>query len=81
MGKEKFPDKKIKTVIWDINEGKKIEGIIKEDILKKVLNNLPNKVKEAEDIVYEIDGKERVKKASDICRYCEYKVACGRDML
>ena len=76
--KEKFPDKKIKTVIWDISEGKKIEGIIKEDILKEVLNNLPNKVREAEDIVYEIDGK-RIKKASDICRYCEYKIACGRD--
>jgi hypothetical protein len=77
--KAEYPNKKIKTVIWDIREGKKIDGIIKEDILKEVLNNLPKKVKEAEDIVYEIDGKENIKKASDICKFCEYKVACGRD--
>jgi RecB family exonuclease len=74
--KENYPDKNIKTVIWDIYSTKKIEGIIKEDILKKVLNNLPNKVKEAEDILNE---EKIIKKASEICKYCEYKVACGRD--
>ena len=79
--KEKYPDKKIKTIIWDIYNTEKIEGVIKEDVLKKVLKNLLNKVKEAEDIVYEVDGKEKVKKASEICKYCEYSVACERDML
>ncbi len=68
--------KKITTFIWDINNASPVEGVIKTDILKDVLKNLPKSVKEAEDI--EIDGKI-VKKASDICRYCEYATACGRD--
>ncbi len=78
--KEKFPDKNIRTVIWDLYEGQMIEGIIKEDILKNVLKKLPNKVKEAEDIIFEIDDKEFVKKRNDICKYCEYQIACGRDL-
>lgn len=72
-----YKDKSIKTYIWDINNSKLIEGVIKEDILRDVLNNLPNRVKEAEDII--VDNKI-VKKATDICKYCEYKVACGRDL-
>ena len=72
-----YKNKQIKTYIWDINNAELIDGIIKEDILKNVLNNLPNRVKEAEDII--VDNKI-VKKAADICRYCEYKVACGRDL-
>jgi RecB family exonuclease len=77
--KEKFPGKEIKTLIWDIATPQKIEGILKLDKLSEVLNDLPKKVREAEDIVYEIDSKEKTKKAEDICRYCEYAVACGRD--
>ena len=78
--KEKFPDKRIKTIIWDLYEGEMIEGIIKEDILKKVLKKLPNKAQKAEDIIFEIDDKEFIKKKSEICKYCEYQVACGRDL-
>jgi len=74
--KENYPDKKIKTVIWDLHEAKPHPGELKIEVLKKVLNNLPTKVKEAEDI---IDGEQILKKAENICRYCEYKTACGRD--
>jgi len=74
--KEKYKNKKIKTLIWDISEAKYIDGKIKVEILDEVLNNLPNKVKEAEDIIR--DG-EIVKKVSNICMYCPYIVACGKD--
>jgi len=74
--KENYPDKKIKTVIWDIYKPEKIDGESKIEVLKEVLNNLPTKTKEADDIV---NGEKIVKKAENICRYCEYKIACGRD--
>ncbi len=77
--KENFKDKKIKVVIWDIYNKELVDANIKVEILNKVLKNLPTSTKEAEDIVYEVEGKEKIKKASDICRYCEYKIACGRD--
>jgi len=73
---KKFSTKKIKTYIWDLDAVKLIEGEIKEEILKDVLKKLPNRVKEAEDIIYE---DKVIKKAQDICRYCPYVVACGRD--
>ena len=78
----KEQSKKFRVVLWDIKEGKKIDGIIKEDELKKVLNNLPQRVKEAEDITYQyIDSRgkltDKTKKKSDICKYCDYKKACG----
>ncbi len=79
LAKKHFPDKEIEIVIWDIKETKKEKGVIKLKELKEVLNSLPRKVKEASDIVYEVDGKKRVKKASEVCRFCDYKVACGRD--
>ncbi|MEO1928306.1 MAG: PD-(D/E)XK nuclease family protein [Nautiliaceae bacterium] len=79
LAKKHFPNKEIEIVIWDIKETKKEKGVIKLKELKEVLNSLPKKVKEASDIVYEVDGKEKIKKASEICRFCDYKVACGRD--
>jgi hypothetical protein len=79
FAKENFKDKEIKVIIWDIFNKKPIEAKLKVDVLDEVLKNLPKYVKEAEDIVYEIDGKEKVKKARDICKYCEYKIACGRE--
>ncbi|MEO1958231.1 MAG: PD-(D/E)XK nuclease family protein, partial [Nautiliaceae bacterium] len=78
--KKNFPGKEIKTFIWDLAEVRLIDGVLKIDELKEILNNLPKRVKEAEDIVYEVNGKERVKKASDICKFCDYKTACGREI-
>jgi len=81
--KENFIDFEIKTIIWDLQNSKKIEGNIKIEELKKVLSSLPKQVKEAEDIVIKIIDnnreKEVTKKASDICKWCEYKIACGKD--
>lgn len=74
--KEKFPEKNIKTVIWDIANAKKIDGVLKIEKLKEVLNNLPKKIKMAEDVM--LDDKV-LKKAGDICRWCDYKTACERD--
>jgi len=74
--KENYPNKTIKTIIWDIANAKKIDGILKIETLKEVLNNLPNKIKMAEDII--IDEKV-LKKAADICKYCDYNVACGME--
>jgi hypothetical protein len=74
--KEKFPDKEIKTIIWDIKNGKKIEGNLKIDELRSALKNLPSVVQESKDIL--VDEKV-LKRAVDICRYCDYKIACGRD--
>jgi ATP-dependent helicase/nuclease subunit B len=74
--KDKFKGKEIKTIIWDIANGKKIPGILKIEELKEILNNLPQRVKMSEDII--VDDK-MLKKASDICRWCDYKTACGRD--
>jgi hypothetical protein len=76
LGKKYFPNKEIKTKIWDIKEAKVVDGVIKLDRLKEVIKKLPNKTKKAEDIFF--DGK-RVKKSIDICKFCDYKVACGRD--
>jgi RecB family exonuclease len=75
--KENFSNKEIKTYIWDVYNGKLVEGVIKEEILKEALKNLPKSVKESQDII--IDEKV-VKKAADICRFCPYTVACGRDL-
>jgi len=69
--KSKHNDKEIKTYIWDISDTKLIEGVIKIENLNEALENLPKNIREAEDI----EGK----KASDICKYCPYKVACGKD--
>jgi ATP-dependent helicase/nuclease subunit B len=74
--RENYPDKNIKTFIWDIANAKKIDGVLKVAELKEVLNNLPQKVEMADDVM--IDDKV-IKKASDICRWCDYKTACGRD--
>ena len=74
--KNKYKNKNIKTYIWDIGESKLIEGVIKIELLDEVLDNMPKEVKEAEDII--IDEKV-IKKASDICRYCPYVVACGKE--
>jgi RecB family exonuclease len=73
--KKNYPNKKITTVYWDIKNCELKEVSPKVDELKEVLKSLPNKVKMAEDIV--VDEKV-IKKASDICMWCEYNVACGR---
>jgi len=68
--------KDIKTYIWDLENVKMIEGEIKEEKLKEVLNSLPQNIKEAEDI---IENEKVIKKANSICEYCPYIIACGRD--
>ena len=73
--KKNYPDKNIKVIYWDIKNGEKVEAKIMVDELNEVLNNLPNYTREAEDIV--VDEKV-IKKASDICKWCDYSVACGR---
>jgi len=73
--KENYPDKNIKVIYWDIKNGEKVEAKIMVDELNETLKNLPNYAKEAEDII--VDEKV-VKKANDICKWCDYKVACGR---
>jgi len=75
--KQNYPNKKIKTYIWDIATPEKFEGKIKIEKLDEVLENLPKEVKEAEDI--EFEGGKR--KAVDICKYCPYVEACGKDEL
>ena len=70
------PQKKVKTYIWDLDNVKMVEGVFKDD-LEDVLNNLPTQIKEAEDIKVE---DKVIKKASQICEYCPYIVACGRDL-
>jgi len=84
--KKQFPDKEIKTYIWDIENTKLIEGVIKTEILDEVLDNLPKEIKEAEDIVVEFERNGEIKQkvaksAKDICRFCPYIVACGKDEL
>ncbi len=72
--------KEIKTYIWDIENSKLIDGVIKTEVLDEILKNLPKEIKEAEDIFIENEDKP-IKKESDICRYCPYIVACGKDEL
>ena len=66
----------IKIYFYKINEEfEKIEPKLKIEELKEALNNLENRVREAEDLIVE---DKIVKKAVDICKYCDYKVACGK---
>ncbi len=75
--KEKFKDKDIEVAFYKINDkSEKITAKLKIEELKEVLNNLPTKVREAEDIVI---NDKIIKKAFDICRYCEYKTACMKE--
>jgi len=69
----KYQNKTIKTAYWDIYKAKFLESEPKEEELKKILKNLPTKVRVAEDIVI---NDKTIKKASDICKYCDYKLAC-----
>ena len=69
----KYQNKTIKTAYWDIYKAKFLESEPKEEELKKILKNLPTKVRIAEDIVI---NDKTIKKASDICKYCDYKLAC-----
>ncbi len=72
--KQNYPDKEINIVFYQLNEHfNKINAKLKTEELKEILKKLPNKVKEAEDII--IDEKIIAKK-NDICKYCIYKSAC-----
>ena len=73
--KQKYPNKEIITGYWDIPNAKFVEVKPKIDELNEVLKNLPNKVEMSKDI--ELDEKV-VKKAHDICKWCDYKIGCGR---
>ncbi|NPA12220.1 MAG: hypothetical protein GXO62_08250 [Epsilonproteobacteria bacterium] len=72
--------KDIKTYIWDLYDVKKIEGNIKTDELKEALNTLPDTSLPPKDITYYVGKREKTKKASEICIYCEYKTACGEEI-
>jgi len=72
--KDKY--KNIVVGYYDIQNGKFIEDKPKIEILEEVLKNLPTKVEMAKDII--INNKIE-KRASAICKYCQYNVACKRD--
>ena len=75
--KEKFKDKNIEVVFYKINDkAEKITANIKTQELKTVLNNLPTQAREAKDIIV---NDKIIKKAFDICKYCEYKRACMKE--
>ena len=73
--KATYPDKKVVVAYYDIKNAEYIEAPIKIDELKDVLDNLPNISTKAKDIKTE---KKSIKWI-DICRWCEYNIACGRD--
>ena len=75
--KEKFKNKDIEIVFYKINDkAEKINASLKIEKLKEVLNNLPKKSTNAKDIIV---NDKIIKKASDICKYCEYKTACMKE--
>jgi len=74
---EKFKNKDIEVIFYKINNtAERIEANLKIEELREVLNNLPQKTQEAKDIVI---NDKIIKKAGDICRYCEYKTACLKE--
>jgi RecB family exonuclease len=73
--KATYPDKKVVVAYYDIKNAEYIEAPIKIDELKDVLDSLPNISTKAKDIKTE---KKSIKWI-DICRWCEYNIACGRD--
>ena len=70
---QNFKNKTIKVAYWDIYKAEFIEIEPKIEELKEILANLPKEVKVAEDVVY---NEKVVKKKADICKYCDYKLAC-----
>jgi ATP-dependent helicase/nuclease subunit B len=74
---EKYLNKTIKTAYWDIHKAKFLEVPLRIEELKEILQNLPRKVRVAEDIIIK---DKVVKKASDICKYCDYKLACKGEL-
>jgi ATP-dependent helicase/nuclease subunit B len=70
---QNYPNKTIKIAYWDIKKAqfREIEPRIAE--LREILKNLPNKTETAKDIII---NEKTIKKASDICKYCDYKLAC-----
>ena len=66
-----YPNRSIETIYWDIYSSKeiKIDTTPKIDRLKEILSKL--KEKKEIDFIKTDDIKE--------CKYCEYKIACGRD--
>ena len=66
-----YPNKRIETLYWDIYGSKevKVDTILKKEQLTEILNEL--KKREEIDFNKTDDVKE--------CKYCDYKVACGRD--
>jgi CRISPR/Cas system-associated exonuclease Cas4 (RecB family) len=74
---EHYPNKTIKTAYWDIYKAEFIELQPKIEELKEILQNLPIKVRVAEDVIVE---DKTIKKASEICQYCDYKLACKGEL-
>jgi len=67
----KYPDKRIETLYWDIYSSQivPVDTTTQKEKLAEILHSL----KERQDMEYSMtdDLKE--------CRYCDYKIACGRD--
>jgi RecB family exonuclease len=70
---QNYLDKTIKTAYWDIYKSEFIEVEPRVEELREILKNLPTQIRVAEDIVV---NDKTIKKASDICKYCDYKLAC-----
>lgn len=67
-----YPDKRIETLYWDIYGSQivPVDTTPQKERLAEILHSL----KERQDIEYSMTDDLKA------CRYCEYKIACGRDV-
>jgi len=67
-----FPNRRIETIYWDIYGSKeeKVDTTPKKEQLTEILNEL----KKREEINFTKTDEIKA------CQYCDYKVACGRDI-
>jgi len=67
-----YPNKRIETIYWDIYGSKelKVDTTPKKEQLIKILNELKKK----KEIEFTMTDDTKA------CRYCNYKMACGRDV-
>jgi RecB family exonuclease len=75
--KQNYPNKQIEAIYWDIAQSKKVKTAYKVDQLIEALSDLPTKTTMAQDILWD---DKIVKKWTNICKYCDYRIACGRDV-